>query len=68
VEGVELDVLKGARDILSNSNDIRLLIEIHGQDNYKPLVDFLVFYNFRIEFEKTYDSGDKHVILRKKVE
>jgi FkbM family methyltransferase len=65
VEGAELEVLKGATNILSKSKDIALLIEVHGQDNYKPVVELLNAYNFKIEFEKTYDREEKHVIARK---
>jgi FkbM family methyltransferase len=65
VEGAEFEVLKGAHNILSNSKDIRLLIEIHGQDNYEPIVKYLGQYNFETEFEKNYIGGDRHVIFRK---
>src|SRR5215210_6248877 len=64
VEGAEFEVLKGATNVLSKSKDIALLIEVHGQNNYRPLVKFLSSYNFKIEFEKTYETGDKHIILR----
>lgn len=66
VEGAELEVLKGACNVLSNSNDIRLLIEIHGKNNFKPVIEFLASYGFDIEFEHIYDMGDKHVVMRKK--
>ena len=65
VEGVEFEVLKGATNVLSKSKDIALLIEVHGIDNYRPLIEFLNSYNFIIEFEKTYETGDKHIVLRK---
>ena len=65
VEGAEFEVLKGATNVLSKSKDIALLIEVHGLDNYRPIVEFLSSYNFKIEFEKTYETGDKHIILRK---
>jgi FkbM family methyltransferase len=65
VEGAEFEVLKGAANVLSNSKDIALLIEVHGLNNYRPVVEFLNLYNFKIEFEKSHDSGDKHIILRK---
>jgi FkbM family methyltransferase len=65
VEGAEFEVLKGATDILSKSKDIALLIEVHGKDNYKPVVEFLKTYNFKIEFEKTYDREEKHILVRK---
>jgi FkbM family methyltransferase len=65
VEGAEFEVLKGATNVLSKSKDIALLIEIHGPDNYRLILKFLRLYNFKIEFEKTYGSGEKHIILRK---
>ena len=65
VEGAEFEVLKGAANILSKSKDIALLIEVHGPDNYRPIVEFLNSYNFVVEFEKTYETGDKHIVLRK---
>jgi FkbM family methyltransferase len=65
VEGAELEVLKGAHNVLSNSKDIALLIEVHGKDNYKPLTEFLHSYNFILAFEKSYEWGAKHVIARK---
>jgi FkbM family methyltransferase len=65
VEGAEFEVLKGASNVLSKSKDIALLMEVHGLNNYIPVVEFLSSYNFKIEFEKTYETGDKHIILRK---
>jgi FkbM family methyltransferase len=65
VEGAEFEVLKGATNVLTKSKDISLLIEIHGPDNYRPVVEFLNLYNFKVEFEKNHESGDKHIILRK---
>jgi FkbM family methyltransferase len=65
VEGAEFEVLKGATSILSKSKDIALLIEVHGKDNYKPVVEFLKIYNFKIEFEKIYENREKHILVRK---
>jgi FkbM family methyltransferase len=69
VEGAEFDVLKGATNILSKSKDIALLIEVHnlsdGTNLYRPIIEFLSRYNFKIVFEKTYASGEMHIILRK---
>jgi FkbM family methyltransferase len=62
---IEFEVLKGASNVLSKSKDIALLMEVHGLNNYRPVVEFLSSYNFKIEFEKTYETGDKHIILRK---
>jgi FkbM family methyltransferase len=69
VEGAEYEVLKGAKDILSKSSNIALLIEIHnlsaGNILYKPIREFLSLRNFKIEFEKTSESGERHIIARK---
>jgi len=65
VDEPELEVLKGAHNVLSNSKDIAFFIEVHGKDNYKPLTEFLHSYNFIIAFEKSYKWGAKHIIARK---
>jgi FkbM family methyltransferase len=69
VEGAELEVIKGAHAILSNSNNITLLIEVHNIEDdknlYMPIMDLMEKYNFKIEFENTYDSGEKHILLHK---
>ena len=73
VEGAELEVLKGAHNILSNSKRINLLIEIHGVNKlYKPIVEILKTYNFKIIFEKDDPRyrcrdriGSKYIIAQK---
>ena len=70
IEGAELEVLKGAANVLSKSKDISLLIEIHdvvgnGRTLYGPIMDLLNNYNFKKEFEKVYDNGEMHIIVRK---
>ena len=68
VEGAEFEVLKGATEILSNSKDICLLIEVHNPydtHHYKQIIDFLKSYNFKIQFEKIYENAERHVIARK---
>jgi FkbM family methyltransferase len=69
VEGAEYEVLKGATNILSKSKDISLLIEIHnlslGMNQYKPISEFLNSYHFKIDYEKTYEGGERHIIARK---
>jgi FkbM family methyltransferase len=70
VEGAELEVLKGAHNILSKSKDIAILIEVHniaeGRNLYENIMDLLKPYNFKIEFEKIHESGERHIIVRKK--
>jgi FkbM family methyltransferase len=69
VEGAELEVLKGATNILAKSKDISILIEIHkiedGKTLYEPIMDLLNNYHFKKEFEKIYESGERHIIVRK---
>jgi FkbM family methyltransferase len=66
VEGAELDVLKGAVGILSRSRDIALLVEVHGPDLVKPILELCESYKFGVEFKKTYQNGSSHLLLKKK--
>ena len=63
VEGAELEVLKGAHNIMTNSKRIKIQIEIHGVSHlYKPIVELLNSYKFKITFEKdepNYKTGDR---------
>jgi FkbM family methyltransferase len=69
VEGAEYEVLQGAQNILSNSKDIAVLIEVHNLQNnenlYNPIIDMLKKYEFSIIFEKVYHNGERHIIGRK---
>ncbi len=66
VEGAEMEVLKGFTETLEKSKDIAILVEVHGIDLYKPLVEFMNRHNFKIEFEKSNDVGDwRHLLARK---
>jgi FkbM family methyltransferase len=69
VEGAEYEVLKGAKNTLSKSNNISLLIEIHNLSEnlnyYEPIKEFLNSYNFKIEFEIVAKNGERHIIVRK---
>src|SRR5919108_1690460 len=65
VEGAEYEVLRGAKEILSANSDIAILVEVHGKETYGPTMELLRFNNFDIEFERTYENGEKHVLARK---
>jgi len=68
VEGAEFEVLKGATNVLSKSKDIAILMELHGPPHvYRPKVEeFVNLYNFKIEFEKSYEeNGSMHIIMQK---
>ena len=66
VEGAELEVLKGAVNTLSSNKDLTLLIEVHGDANYKPILEIFKGYKFQIDYEsKYYPSNDRHIIARK---
>ncbi|MFL6404145.1 MAG: FkbM family methyltransferase [Nitrososphaeraceae archaeon] len=70
VEGAEYEVLIGASTILSNSKDIACLIEVHnlGHKNknfYGQIIHHLGSKNYNILFEKTYGSGERHIIMKR---
>jgi FkbM family methyltransferase len=66
VEGAELEVLKGAVNTLSSNKDLTLLIEVHGDANYKPILEIFEEYKFQIIYEnKYYPSNDRHIIAKK---
>ena len=69
VEGAEFEVLTGSIDILSKSKDISLLIEVHNvhAHHHRVIIELLSSYNFKVEFQKSYNSVEKHIILRKSV-
>jgi FkbM family methyltransferase len=68
VEGAELEVLKGATNVLSRSENIALLIEVHGSHLYEPIKEFIYGFDFKIEFEKSNEAGDwRHVLARKRI-
>jgi FkbM family methyltransferase len=66
VEGAELEVLKGAINTLSSNKDLTLLIEVHGEANYMPLLRIFKEHNFQIDYEwKYYPGNDRHIIAKK---
>jgi FkbM family methyltransferase len=67
VEGAELEVLKGAVNTLSSNKDLTLLIEVHGDANYWPILKIFEEYKFQIDYEmKYYPNNDRHIIAKKK--
>lgn len=66
VEGAELEVLKGAQMLIRRSNDLTVLVEVHGQDTYAPLLEFFNDNGISIEHEKTYSNAEKHVIATRR--
>jgi FkbM family methyltransferase len=68
VEGAEFEVLKGAHNVLSESKEIALLIELHGSPyDYRQKIEELIkLYNLKIEFERSYqENGSMHIIVKK---
>jgi FkbM family methyltransferase len=69
VEGAELEVLKGATNILAKSTEISLLIEIHlvsrGKTLYESIVEFLAAHKIYVQFEVVHFGGERHIIARK---
>ena len=66
VEGAELDVLKGAVGILSRSRNVALFVEVHSPGLVRPILELCESYKLRVEFEKTYENGNSHLLLKKK--
>jgi len=68
VEGAELDVLKGAVNTLSSNKDLTLLIEVHGEANYHPILEIFKEHKFQVDYEmKYYPSNDRHIIAKKEI-
>jgi FkbM family methyltransferase len=66
VEGAELEVLKGAVKTLSSNKNITLVIEIHGIEIYREMIDYLEIRKLKIIYEKSNEKGDwRHVIAKK---
>jgi FkbM family methyltransferase len=66
VEGAELEVLKGAVNTLSSNKNITLVIEIHGIEIYREMIDYLETRKLKIIYEKSNEKGDwRHVIAKK---
>ena len=66
VEGAELEVLKGATGILSKSRDLALFVEVHSADLVRPLLELCGSYGLKVQFEKIYENGSSHLLLKKK--
>lgn len=69
VEGAEYEVLKGAQEILANSNDLSLLVEVHNLAHgsyYRQIMEMLGKHDFEVTYEIVHESGERHMILRKK--
>jgi FkbM family methyltransferase len=67
VEGAELEVLKGATGILSKSSDLALFVEVHSTGLLRPILDLCRSYGLTVQFEKVYENGSSHVLLKKQV-
>jgi FkbM family methyltransferase len=69
VEGAEFEVLKGAKNLLSESTKLSILIEIHnlskGNNYFKEINKYLKSHGFEMTFEERHDTGEAHVIFSK---
>jgi FkbM family methyltransferase len=66
VEGAELEVLRGSVGILSKSRNLTLLVEVHSPELIKPILELCKSFEFTVEFEKSYEDGNSHLVLKKK--
>jgi FkbM family methyltransferase len=67
VEGAELEVLRGACNILAESNKVRVLVEIHSVSLYKDVSDYLKSLKFKIIYEKRNELGNWGYVLAEKL-
>lgn len=44
---------------------VKLLIEVHDNDNYESIKKLLFSYGFKTEIEKNNTEGNKHLIIKK---
>lgn len=69
VEGAEFEVVKGCKNLLSTSNELAILVEIHnlsdGTTYYEKIKEYLENHGFRIDYEERRQSGESHVIFKK---
>jgi len=70
VEGAELEVLKGAHNILSSKDKgLNILIEVHhlqeNKNQYEDVMAILKKYNFKLKYERIHDNGERHIIVTK---
>lgn len=69
VEGAELEVLKGATNMLFKSKDLTILIEVHNLENnknlYEDVMTLLKQFNFKLTYEKIHNGGERHIIVSK---
>lgn len=67
VEGAEFEVIKGARQTLTNNPNVSILIEVHNIEDplhYDGIKNFLQSFGFSAKFELAYSNCEKHVIFR----
>lgn len=67
VEGAELDVLKGATRTLAANQNVTILIEIHRSWLYKPILNLLRKYDFKLQADRIYGGEIRyaHILVSK---
>ncbi|MGE4118641.1 MAG: FkbM family methyltransferase [Candidatus Nitrosocosmicus sp.] len=69
VEGAEFEVIEGCKNLLSTSNDLAILVEIHnlsdGTTFYEKIKKYLENNGFLVDFEERRQSGESHVLFKK---
>lgn len=69
VEGAELDVIKGSKELILRAQNLRIIVEIHNLSNgttyHKEIKEFLESFGYTIDFEDRRPSGESHLIFKK---
>ncbi|MCX8205329.1 MAG: FkbM family methyltransferase [Candidatus Nezhaarchaeota archaeon] len=63
VEGAELSVLKGAKNTLITSRQLRIVLEVHT--NYREVISFLKNLGFNISTVSVHKDGREHILAIK---
>ena len=65
VEGAEIEVLNGAKKILSENDNLKILLEVHSEKYADTIEHILKEYNFKIINDKKYESSSWHLYAEK---
>jgi FkbM family methyltransferase len=69
VEGAEFEVVKGCKNLLSTTNELAILVEIHnlsdGTTYYEKIKEYLENNGFLIEYEERRQTGESNVLFKK---
>jgi FkbM family methyltransferase len=64
VEGAELEVLRGATRLLSNSKHLTIIVELHDRELLTKLNNIAKLYKFKTKFQQQYkENQSMHIVF-----